>query len=347
MASPGIELHVDGDSVRVVDRRADITPLLQSLPVGRAISLIPRLLPICGAAQRIAAERAVEAARLVVESSARQRSRERELLREQGLACAWRLLVDWPRIVGKESRTQELNCFRKLKNPQLGEALEGLLPDLCDLQSLEELIAWADRRHCVGAEVVSTALERRAAHRESTLAMRLLDGEQLWDEALPRLGAAGANTAIRSTPTQKDAICVGALAMRRHALVDAIAPRIELPAQARLLLAMLLDTLALAAALRDAPLPHATVQQPLVLGAVGRADTARGPLFHHVVLDSQDRVEHWAVLAPTDWHLAPGGLLERLLAEPQPTGDYGISVQAVDPCAPWHVGSPAEEAAHA
>ena len=135
--------------------------------------------------------------------------------------------------------------------------------------------------------------------------------------------------------------------MRRHALVDALAPRIELPARVRLLLAMLLDTLAIAAALRDAPLAHAPVQQPLINGAVGRADTARGPLFHRVVLDGRDRVEHWTVLAPTDWHLAPGGLLERLLAEPQPAGDYGISVQAVDPCAPWHVGSPAGEAAHA
>ena len=78
---------------------------------------------------------------------------------------------------------------------------------------------------------------------------------------------------------------------------------------------------------------------------LGRAVTDRGPVFHRVALDSEGSVKNWRVLAPTDWHFAPGGPLDieanRRSLRPE---QLKLLVLGFDPCAPWSLR---EEAAHA
>jgi hypothetical protein len=217
-----------------------------------------------------------------------------------------------------------------MRDRELSLALLQLLPDLEHVQSVEDLLSWCYGHHCVGAEIACTAL----ADSRTGPALSLLSGEPLWQEALEQLQRPPSE---RVGAINSSSFVVGPLAMGRHPLIDALAPRSDMPARARLLLAMLLDTVAVAYALDGAPLPCPTTQRQLHRGAAGRADTSRGPLFHFVSLDDQSRVQAWRVLAPTDWHVARDGLLQQLLrtedADPQPA----ISVNAVDPCAPWRI----------
>ena len=69
---------------------------------------------------------------------------------------------------------------------------------------------------------------------------------------------------------------------------------------------------------------------------LGRAVTARGPVFHRVALDAEGHVEDWRVLAPTDWHFAPGGALEiEANRRPLTADQLRLLVLGFDPCAPW------------
>ena len=79
----GIELRLSERGVSILDRRADVTPVLRTLPVEQALAMIPSLLPVCARAQRIAAERAIESARGLAASAQTEAARECELLREQ------------------------------------------------------------------------------------------------------------------------------------------------------------------------------------------------------------------------------------------------------------------------
>jgi Ni,Fe-hydrogenase III large subunit len=77
---------------------------------------------------------------------------------------------------------------------------------------------------------------------------------------------------------------------------------------------------------------------------LGRAQTARGPLFHRVTLnDDGIQAARWQLLAPTDWHFGSGGPIEAAAttAEALP-----LLVLSFDPCAPWRI-IPEREPAHA
>jgi hypothetical protein len=128
------------------------------------------------------------------------------------------------------------------------------------------------------------------------------------------------------------------------------------------LLAQLLDMRAIIETLArdpdDAPCPQADAWSPAATAEVagggngainggegsaglygtGSAITARGPVFHRVVLaPGGDTVADWRVLAPTDWHFGPRGPVAAGLAamkEPTPRR-VALLVASYDPCAPW------------
>ena len=103
MADSGIDIRPGESGLDIVQHRPTVTGLLTGMPLAEALERIPTLLPICGNAQGIAAERAAAAARGEAEPDSdghRQR-----LNREQALAAAWRLTIDWPRLWGQPPAT--------------------------------------------------------------------------------------------------------------------------------------------------------------------------------------------------------------------------------------------------
>ena len=97
------------------------------------------------------------------------------------------------------------------------------------------------------------------------------------------------------------------------------------------LLARVVDLLWAAAGRGDAPLSGVSP------GGAGVAEAARGRLAHKArVLDG--RVGAYQVLTPSVWNLAPGGLLERMLAALPSRRETALLAQlcvgAVNPCAP-------------
>ncbi|MEE4191435.1 MAG: hypothetical protein V2I66_07640, partial [Halieaceae bacterium] len=136
---------------------------------------------------------------------------------------------------------------------------------------------------------------------------------------------------------------VGPLAMQRHPMIVELTTDARYGALSRRLLAQLLDTLVIARNLRGEPSTHSVSDWTLAKGlGLGCAVTARGPVFHRVMLDNGGRVHQWRVLAPTDWHFAPGGPLEqeagRLALDDEP---LRLLVLGLDPCAPWTLEEPA------
>jgi coenzyme F420-reducing hydrogenase alpha subunit len=133
--------------------------------------------------------------------------------------------------------------------------------------------------------------------------------------------------------------------MSRHPLIADLASCSDRSAREKLLIAMLLDSLAIADALASyADGPGDTQRSLSPQHGVGMAYTARGPVFHSIRLAADERVEDWKLLAPTDWHLAHRGLLHQLLRASN--GNNDVDVCAVDPCAPWRIQR-MEETAHA
>src|SRR5210317_2495522 len=96
--APHIDIAVrDGEAV-ITQQRPALVSSLVGMSVSRAMAFIPTLLPICGQAQSLAAQRAVAAARGESEVNA---ERQAQPWREQAFAAAWRLTVDWPELQGE------------------------------------------------------------------------------------------------------------------------------------------------------------------------------------------------------------------------------------------------------
>lgn len=338
-----ITLRREARHLRVSYRRADPGQMLRGRDAHQVLDLIPSLLPVCAGAQRIAAERAIEAASGAQETAAAHREREALLLREQALAAAWRLLVDWPRCLGLAPDLRTMKTLRSADNASLADGLDCCLSMLLDASpavtadtaALDAIIAHLG---ATGAgPVLQMALEESASPRVPVTWLR---GRTLQSRAAD---------ALRDAPLQRgplpdlcgDAVAVGPLAMARHPLCDSLRDREDLPLCARLLLAMLLDTAALVHGLRSAEPPRIEreTQSAEETGiGLGYACTARGPLYHRIHLDPAQRVLSWRYVAPTDWHFAAGGLVEKLGEHRDPTTASVVPiVAAADPCAAWQV----------
>lgn len=99
-------------------------------------------------------------------------------------------------------------------------------------------------------------------------------------------------------------------------------------------------------------------QQWLSLGAanlgagqgVAWVEMARGLLMHQVSLDAEQRVTQLHVVAPTEWNFHPQGVVASVLAQMPPDADastLGWLMAAFDPCVPFEVTCPKQEAQHA
>jgi hypothetical protein len=340
-------LRIDADwdgrrvtAVQVVLRRPSGAPLLVGRSAAEVVEWVPRLYSLCAKAQGVAARLALNAARgrpLIEDEKA-----AREILAEQAREHLWRLLRDWPPLLGVASRDADLaHWFRRLANADAtvgSELLDYIKMDLLDaaphdwmqLRMDEDIAAWARGSAAHGAALVAALLDD---HTEA-VGVPFLD---------PRLG--GSDFAVANwhgdfaqTPTWCGSPAeTGAFARwRSHPLLrggDGLLAR---------LLARLLDLADVAGRLSDESLLASLADASCVADNVGlaRVDTARGMLLHRVEMKG-DKVADYAVVAPTEWNFHPRGGFAAAAAAIR--GDDGDTVRrdvsrwvlAFDPCVDW------------
>ena len=363
---PSITIHAGPEGIRIDQRRPQVVSLLKGMPATAALARISLLLPICGGAQTLAARRAIEGARNDEPGQEVEARREASLWREQAHAAAWRLAIDWPDLLGEPRNLQGMRQLLNTGNgPDAARALEQYLPGLGDVAGPEDLLDWVVHTDCSAARLLRRVLvleedsedadgdthrmdADRDTHRMAGDADR--DTHRIAGDALAERARAvfDAPTFDALAPGD-EAVEVGPAAMARDPRIPSLYKAPAITQVARRLLAQVLDTHVIARALQDPPEVMARQPDSWSLAAgkgMGRAQTARGPVFHRVTLDPRDgeTVTDWRVLAPTDWHFSPCGPLARSAA----TGRRELPwlrflVAGFDPCAPWTVVTSAEE----
>ncbi len=220
---------------------------------------------------------------------------------------------------------------------QRSTALAALAPGLESVRSLDQLLDWMRESDCTAARVAREAMDSG----RPLVAVRCLGGEPLARVAETVLESESYDPQAPSA----DAVDVGPLAMQRDPLVGALQEELGSTLLARRLAQVLeLRVIARALAGGEAAAPCMASGWPTdTCVGMGRAVTARGPVFHRVRLETdRDTVADWRVLAPTDWHFSPAGPVAKAL--PAMTNPRAIRklVGAFDPCAPWSLQPPVD-----
>lgn len=293
-----LALHLDDGRVADVDlrlRRPAAAGAMRGRTADEAVRLLPLLYSVCGAAQAVAARLAVAAAR----GEELAAGVDAAVLAEARREHLWRLLLDWPDLLGLPREEVLLAEARR-------QLAAGTFEAWCE-SALRAPLARLDAALDSLTDAVMPARLLPALTAGQTLALT------------PRLGEAFA-----AAPSyQGGAAETGALA-RYPALAVAASPAARVRARMADLFA-------------DAGLGR--VSAVTVAAGIGRAavETARGMLLHEVVLDG-DRVAGYTVVAPTEWNFRPRGVLatslEGLSAESPESlrGEVERRVLALDPC---------------
>ena len=334
--TPGIRIVQGADGVVIEQHRPAVLSSLTGLPVEQALEMVPRILPICGTAQSVAASRAVEAARGELPDPAREAERQHRLWREQAMAAGWRLGVDWPDLLDKPRALVWLKVLRSSEdNAACASVLRSAVPELEAVWSLGDLAAWAESSDNHAAAMLRVAL---AEEQPLPAGGQRLAGQELAAAAR----AALADASFNPQDPHEQAVEVGPLAMGRDPLIVANGDQLAASVAGRLQ-AQVLDTRHIIRNLQSYEQGPATEPRSWTEGTgtgTGCAETARGPVFHRVALDHKDRVSAWQALAPTDWHFAPRGPVALALGGGLADNVARLAVTGFDPCAPWSlVGS--------
>ena len=347
-----------GDAPRIEQRRPRAVRALIGRPAMEALAAVPLLLPICGEAQRVAAMRAIEAARGEPASAEVERWRDVGLLAERAVSIAWRLAVDWPGLVGAAPDILSIKRVRESARPiaEAARAAATALPQEPSPGAIDEALdATADRLRGLAAAATGEDLDRllkRVSDDPSPMAEVLRraaaaplglgqhDGHRLGPEALAEIAAeALAHPDFDPEAPGAAAIEVGPLA--------AVGDPVVAEAERRLGAGVLARLLAGARAASQwrhasrqvlegyAPAPRPPVAVPDGAG-IGVAMTARGPVLHRITL-AEPAIADWRVMAPTDWHFATNGPVSRMLqasstVDPNQS-DAALAAASFDPCA--------------
>jgi hypothetical protein len=352
----------DGRTVTAVDvtsTRPRAAQLLAGKPMTMALALLPMLYGVCGKAQGLAGHAAVSAAQGCADKT--WRGERVAVIIEATQEHLWRLLLDWPRLLGLPPLETGFSAWYKRINdigiaPGVAEAFVGFVEAALLGMPLTDWFAQDAPDELV---------------RNEALAGRLWHA--LPDEDVAKTGAVGwlANCSAvdyvradgvrwnedfaRCPEWQGQAAETGALARwKDHPLVAATLARHGRGVRARLL-ARLMDLAqctryiadqdaAFADKLFDACTPAPGV-------GVSRVETARGALLHRVCLaDGEKRrdggkqmIGEYAVVAPTEWNFQPRGAFVAALHGAMATDagalrGHGLRLAlALDPCVPYEV----------
>lgn len=369
----------------VSTRNRGVAAALAGRPVDEVPGLLRRLFPLCGTAHTVAAVTAIETALGVAPPPAQHAYRELMLVAEHANAVAWRLLMDWPPLLGGTADPTTYAAFLRASAPitagaerlqQIGGAtvrpsraeiaravaslaamLVALFPEAADpTLSFDALEDALHSGASVPARLIARARAALPAHYGRHDRPLFVSADADWFAA--RLAAA---PGFSEAPTLDGRPAeVGPLAALRHPLVgEALAHWGQ--GLATRLLAAALDAPVVAARLRAAgdllvdgdPIAVDTMQGGDGAGVV---ETARGPLAYWVEVD-RGRVRALRSVAPTEWNFHPDGPFRAALdAAPDiadPLAGARLLAASFDPCVPFWVavaparGADQEDALHA
>jgi hypothetical protein len=332
MAAAGhvrIDLVYAAEAVREVAvtlGRPDTSRVLRGLTAGQAVAAVARLYSVCGCAQQVAAQRALESARGIAPTTVEEAEREDRVLRECAQEHLWRLLLDWPTQLGLAPAERTFVTWHR----QLAQRST-------DLDGLDAAASRFVREELLGMSGAS---------------WRALDGDgfERW------LGAGGGlapELLARLPPephTLRGADETSALVRQQHhpALQWALR-RYGWTTFARVLarVAELVDYLTQIKSIGATPFkngPGGVIQLAPQWGQ-GSVETARGRLQHEARLDADDRVQSYRVVAPTDVNFRADGPCARALTRLRASSLEAAVTQAnsivlgFDPCVPWKVSA--------
>lgn len=366
-----VSLLWDGRRVQRVSVSSTRPPAAARIAIGRpsaeAARLVPTLFAICGHAQAAAAAAALRAAARPddtpeVEAWA--------VVLEAAQEIFWRLLIDTPRALALAPQSSVVAAARALvaqaivalqsKADHPKNTLQHAAAALGELAREHvygrEPAAWLAQTDLAGfdewrdsaATLPARSLARlvRSAPglgRSDTPLMPGLDDAALWSSVVPALRR---DAAFTQAPTWAGkAVETGALARtREQPLVAALIQRDGHSAATRIAarlveLAWLLD--ALRGAVADTS--HWVQSWPLRPGVgLAAVQTARGLLLHCARV-SDDRVDDYRIVAPTEWNFHPDGALAHGLVGTEADDEAtlvaraGLAVLALDPCVGFDV----------
>ncbi len=348
------EVAIDSTRPHVADR------LLAGRPADEAVALVPRLFSICGRAQGIAAQLAVEAAR-GADGDAMAAQRERAIEAEIAQEYLWRALIDWPQAVDREPDAAALAAAREALASDGAPAVRAVVEAQILGGDADEWLAshvpafemWIARAPTAAAQLLAAVQRDGPRHGASDTPLlpslnaanvaqlaAALDADDCF-ERQPQFGGRPAETGAIARMRSVPLVAALAAAYGRSILVRLVARLAEL---ARLVTAR-------AAAL---PLLGRATNGPG--RGLGWVETARGLLVHAVELDGPrprhseagDRIKRYRIVAPTEWNFHPRGAFAAGLAGAHAASETELRrrahwlAQALDPCVAYRV-----EIAHA
>lgn len=331
--------------------------LLAGQDAGAALARIPLVFSVCARAQGAAAAAALDAAAGREPDVVAQALTRRRVLAESLHEALWRVLCDWPDLLGEAREPAPLMAMRRLLQPLLkdgggdaGETASACLDLLADAAFGEPLAewtarladgaleAWWRRGATPAARFVAAAVGADAARQRPASPLR----------CLPVLSAVECSAAFAgllpgddfaALPQWQGAAAETGPAGRMHALLAPLAAAHGDGLLLRLV-ARLLDATELARRLGRAEADGDTVIDA-ARGADGCGwgvvETARGMLMHVARLEGATIVGY-GIVAPTEWNFHPDGALAGLVVgSPAPDraaaeSIAALAVQALDPC---------------
>jgi hypothetical protein len=324
-----LELDWDGQhivAVRMAEQRLfAATALLGCEPIEVA-QRIPRLFPLCRAAQQAASAAALETALSEVPSDTKRHAWAQRVALEAAGDHLQRLLISWPEELGSAPHSAELQAWRKrlatadslgIAN-ELGPILLGWSKTLSTPRFAENpppdhapLLPYFD------AAMLALGLEHLTEADDASFS-----AQPHWQGIAGEVGPLARHALHPEVATY---LSEGRRIAARHA-----ACRVDLADLARgLTVPERLPTLVDVVRIGES-------------GALARVDTARGMLIHRVTLTA-GRVSRYLIVAPTEWNFHPAGPFTReLQGRPANSREEVLRTArllalALDPCLAYEV----------
>ncbi len=355
----------------VTTRSSGLADTLTAHTVDGVPQILSQLFPLCGTAHAVAGLVAIEAALQIEVSPAQRTLRDLMLLVEHGAALAWRMLIDWPPLLGEPPNTCACAEIRRAaaaacaaagrerctriggvrSRPDrdlLGRAVSELARLLIELfpEAADPALSWSKLKCAiqsgasVPARLINTsragALADYGRHDRPLLSSKVADWFSARLAAEPRFCE---TPTLDGTPAE-----VGPLAAGRHPLVADAVTQWGSTLAARFLAAAL-DVPVVAERLLQTvigPTDDDPVEVDLTRSGrgAGVVETARGPLAYLVDI-ADGRVRTLRSVAPTEWNFHPHGpfraALDAAPIVPNPTFAARQLAASFDPCVPFSI----------
>jgi hypothetical protein len=278
-------------AAEVASRRPMAARVLVGQAAERAVDLVPRLFSLCGQAQGVAARLAWQAARGEATDAAALAADARRVALEAIGEHLWRVLLDWPVMLGLPARKEDFLVWRKRLLAVPDQAAAAVLGASLDQWLDSEVLCRIDHAPAATSGVLLPWLAA------GEWAQQLMADDFAEQPSFAGLPAETGPLARRATD-----IGVAALQAAGQGVAARLAARY---ADLRYLAAALIEPQRL-----DGWLGAAQVAENVGLA---RVETARGLLLHLIQVND-DRVGRYVIVAPTEWNFHPQGAFVREMA---------------------------------